>query len=130
MTTLSDGTTTVTLPADLVWGDEYTWAPVQQSQTRTITGGLIVQSQARLGGRPITLASSTDDRAWLSRTVLEQLRAWAAVPAQALVLTLRGLAHNVIWRHEDGAIQADAVMDWADVAADDDYRATLRFTEI
>lgn len=130
MTTLSDGTTTVQLPDSLAWADEYTWAPVEQSVQRTLTGALIVTTTARTVGRPITLAQQADGAPWVLRTVLEQLRAWAAVPGQALVLTLRGVALNVMWRHQDVAIEATPVMPYADVAAGDAYRVQLRLMTI
>ena len=39
---LSDGSTTVELSADMSWSDEYTWSPVVQTVTNTLTGALIV----------------------------------------------------------------------------------------
>ena len=128
MTTLSDGTTTIDL-GQMTWLDELTWAPVEQSATRTITGGLVLRVAARTGGRPITLASDADDKGWLLRSALQQCRSWAAVadPAFRLTLLLAGEAYTVVWRHQDGAIEAALVMPWHDPQPDDDYRATLRF---
>lgn len=130
MSTLSDGTTTITLSDGLAWVDEFAWAPVQQAVDRTITGALVVQTAGRTGGQPITLAAESDDKGWISRAALLQCRAWTAVPGQVLTLTYRGATYSVIWRHQDGALDARPVMAWSDDQADDDYRATLRFMRI
>lgn len=130
MTTLSDGTTTVDLPAALAWTDEFTWAPVEQSVQRTLTGALIVSTTARTVGRPITLAQQADGGPWVLRPALQQLQAWAAVPGQALMLTLRGVAYAVMLRHQDGALEATPVVAYADVAAGDAYRLTLRLMTV
>ena len=130
MTTLSDGTTTVALPDALAWTDEYTWAPVEQNVQRTLTGALIVTTTARTVGRPITLAQQADGGPWVLRPALQQLQAWAAVPGQALTLTLRGVALAVMLRHQDVALEATSVMPFADVAASDAYRLTLRLMTI
>ena len=98
-----------------------------QSARHTITGALVVTTQAMLAGQPITLAAEREDQGWISRAALQQCRTWAAVPGQALTLTYRGTAYAVVWRHQDGAIDASPVMRWTDDDAQDDYRATLRF---
>ena len=121
-TTLSDGTTTIALSDHLQWRDELTWSPVSQQVQTSLTGALIVYAAARTAGRPITLSG-----AWLTRAVLDQCQAWAAVPGQALSLSLRGTAYAVLWRQQDGAIEATPVIPWVDVDAADYYRATLRF---
>ena len=131
MTTLSDGVATITLNTDgLMWADEFAWNPVEQSTQRTITGALIVQTAARVAGRPITLAAEDESSGWITRAALDQCRAWASVPGKQLVLTYRGTARDVIWRHEDTAIDAAPVAAFNDVQSGDYYRATLRFMEI
>ena len=131
MTTLSDGTTTVTFSDDLVWADEFAWAPVEQSVDRTITGALIVQTAARTAGRPITLAAEDDGSGWITRGALDQFKVWAAVPGQVMTLVYRGQSHTVIWRHQDTALTAAPVVFYAGpVESADKYRATLRFMEI
>lgn len=127
MSTLSDGTTTVTLDDGLAWADEFSWQPVAQSTRRTITGGLVVTQQVMTAGQPMTLAAEQDDKGWISRATLLQCLAWAGTPGQVLTLTYRGTAYTVLWRLEDGPIDAHPVMPWLDDQAQDDYRATLRF---
>jgi hypothetical protein len=129
--TLTVGATTVALPPDLYWSDETAWHPVAQSAERTLTGAVIVSSQARSGGRPITLEPPVQLASWMPRTAIEQLQAWADTPGQQMTLTLRGLPRTVIWRHQDGEVMtARPVQHYADVLPDDAYTATLKFMEI
>lgn len=130
MTTLSDGTTTVTFTDDLMWSDEFAWMPVEQSAQRTITGGLVVQSAARTAGQPITLAAPDPASGWITRAALDQFKVWAAVHGQQLTLVYRGVTRTVIWRHQDTAIEATPVVPYADVQSGDYYRAVLRLMGI
>lgn len=130
---LSDGTTTVNLHPDLFWSDENDWHPVEQSVERTITGALIVQTATREGGtgRPITLGPIDEESAWMTHATLTQLRNWAAVPGQELTLTLRGVTHDVLFRHQDGAaIEAAPVVHFNTVDTTDFYRVTIRLMVI
>lgn len=128
--TLSDGTTTVEVHKDLLWSDENIWNPVEQTKARTVTGALVVQVGQRVGGRPITLEPEADDSAWMHLSVVAQLRNWAAVPAQQLELTLRGVVRTVIFRHEDGGFEARPVIHYDDVVDTDWYLCVLRLTEL
>lgn len=131
MITLSDGTTTLTLHPDLLWPDENNWHPVEQTVQRTITGAVIVSVGARIKGRSITLQPEDQSSAWMSRTTIEALRNWAAVPGKQMTLTLRGIAYSVIFRHHDGqAVDATPIIHYNDVEASDWYSITLRFMEV
>lgn len=100
---LSDGGTTLDLPADLEWVDEYDWQPVTQEAGYTLSGALVLETAAKLAGRPITLVGDAD-RCWLARAQLAALDAWASVPGQTLTLTLRGVARQVVYRHQDAPV--------------------------
>ena len=128
--TLAVSTTTLTLPSDLEWTDEYSWQPVEQETEFSITGALIVQTGERQAGRPITLAGETD-RSTLLRAALDQLATWAATPGQEMTLTMRGAAHTVIFDHP-GAIQAAQLVPGApiDTAGGGRYAVTIKFLEI
>lgn len=128
--TLAYDGTTVTLDSDYYWADENNWQPVEQSAERTVTGALVVSVAQRTGGRPITLQPENDNCGWLRYSDLSTLRAWAAVAGREMTLTLRGVAHTVIFRHQDGAIDATPVVHYSDVDADDWYRVGLRFMEV
>lgn len=128
--TLADSGTTLTLHPDLLWNDEHDWHPVEQTTERSITGALIVQSAARQYGRPITLQPEDDGSAWMTQGSLDALRNWAAVPGKVMTLTMRGIARQVMFRHQDGAVAASPVVHYSDVLSGDYYRITLRFMEV
>lgn len=127
---LTFGATTLALPEDLYWADE-AWAHVEQTALRSVTGALIVSTMSRVAGRPITLRPEDDRSALLPRSTLETLMSWANVPGREMVLNLRGVDYDVIFRHHDGsAIEAVPFVHYNDVAATDLYVATLKFTVI
>lgn len=129
--TLQYLTTTLNLDPDLLWEDEFNWHPVEQSAERTVTGALVVSTAARTGGRPITLRPEDDSSAWMPRSLVDALRAWAAVPGREMTLTLRGVSRTVIFRHQDGtALEAVPVVHFSDIGSNDWYRCTLRFQEV
>lgn len=128
--TLTDGTTTLDLNPDLRWTDEDNWHPVQQAVQRTLTGALDIQSAAMIKGRPITLEPENDDSAWTTSSAVVQLRNWAAVPGQVLTLTLRGVSQSVIFRHQDGGLEARPVVHYRDRHTSDFYLVTVRLMEI
>lgn len=128
--TLTYLSTTVTLDPDLTWPDELMWYPVEQSVERSITGAMIVSVSTRVAGRPITLAPENDSASWMPRSVIDTLKSWAAIAGAQMTLSLRGINHTVIFRHQDGAIDARPVTHFSDVDSADRYLATLRFTEV
>lgn len=128
--TISDGITTVTLHPDLLWADENSWNPVEQTAERTLTGGLIVSAALRDGGRPITLEPENDESGWMTRATVEALRNWAAVPGKELTLTLRSVAYTVLFRHQDGGLDARPVVHYSDANSADYYLCVVRLMEI
>jgi len=112
----------LTLPADLVWSDEFAWAGSISATKRTIQGRAIVQAQSvpTNSGRSITLGS---DSAWLTRADLLTLQGWAGVAGKEMLLTLHdGRSFQVVFRHwEAPAIDAGQVFATADPEATDTY---------
>jgi hypothetical protein len=127
--TLTYLSTTLALPPHLLWVNEFAWQPVAMSPPRYSLGGaLIVESAARLAGRPIELASESD---WMLRSDVLTLRTWAALPGQTFSLVLRGEpARTVIFDQQAGPIVAEQVLDYSDPAPGDFYRLGLRFLEV
>jgi hypothetical protein len=118
----------LTLPADLIWTDEYRWNPVAQQENVTLDGALVVQAMAQQTGRPITLAGG-EDYAWVRRSLLEQLRAKANTPEQEMTLTLNdGSEHTVIFTGD--RMSADPVWTVSDPDDDQPYVVTLFFREV
>ncbi len=125
---------TLTLPDDLLWSDEHSWSPVVSSVSYLITGSLLVQSATRQAGRAITLVGAAD-MAWVTRSVANLLRDWAALPLDAVSgrfeLTLfDGRVFTVAFRHGDGAIEAEPVTGFPGRFDSDFYRVTLKLMQI
>jgi len=82
----------IALPDTLVWEDEFTWSPVEQSTVEySLTGAPIVQQSTKLAGRPITLAGKSDSNAHtggISRTNLLALQTALTVTGATWTLTL------------------------------------------
>ncbi|MFN3415887.1 MAG: hypothetical protein ACK4ZD_06175 [Caldimonas sp.] len=128
--TLSNGTQTLALPDTLAWIDEFTWSPVVQTTEHTVTGALVVDAGVRQAGRQITLEGDADT-VWATRALVAELQAWASVPGQTYVLTLRGQQRSVIFDHERGGISAtEPVAFFSDPAPTDFVGLSLRFIEV
>ena len=127
--TLSAGGTTVALDADLLWADENSWHPVEQTIERSVTGAQIISVGTRIGGRNITLQPEDDGSAWMTLATVTQLKVWAAIAGQQMQLTLRGVTRTVIFRHPE-PMEAVPVVHYSDIQDADWYRLTLRFLEI
>lgn len=130
MATLSNGTTTVTIPDALEWTDEFDYSPVTQDTQRTIGGAFIVQEAGEQFGRPITLEGG--EPVWLLRNTLRQLVKFAETVGGKYTLTLAdGTVYTVIFRR-DGTNAAPVTAEplWRrNIQGDDDYvkNITLRF---
>lgn len=121
------GSTTIDIPNDLEWVNEYGWSEVEQSTDRSVTGALIVEHGTKTAGRPITL-QGRDDQGWVSRSTLDALYSLAAVPGQVMTLTnAEGNVYSVIFDHTAGAIEARRAYFITPANASTDYAVTLRF---
>jgi hypothetical protein len=89
-----------TLSGSLQWLEKDAWSPVAQTTQYTLGGGLVVYTQQLLAGRPITL-EATEDTGWITRTMLDQIEALAAVPGAVYTLVVHGYSANVIFRHDE-----------------------------
>jgi hypothetical protein len=128
--TLTDGTTTVTLPDDILWRDELDWSPVDQSVEYLLSGSLDIQVGTRLAGRPITLGGD-ESSSWMARGTILALLDWAVVAGQQLTLDYHGRSFAVIFRHQDApAVDAKAVVEQVPPADEDWYWVTLKFMEV
>lgn len=130
MTTLSDGTTTVTLPNSMEWIDEHSWSPVAQQIQPTFGGGLVVSENAVIAGRPITLAGGPN--VWVTKTTLDALKTLVNVAGVALTLTLPDARtfQVVVNRSSSGGLVAKPVWRKNIYTGDDNFTLTLNLTEI
>jgi len=126
--TITRGGTTVALPDEMAWPDEFGWSPVEQSTERSISGELVIDAAAKVGGRQITLQGG-DDFGWMTRAEVATLEAWRAIPAAEMTLVFRGTTRTVVFDHERTALEYQAVADFADPEPTDHCAVTLRFIE-
>lgn len=116
----------VSIPAGLVWIDEFDWADAVHEFTHGITGALLVDAGQRLAGRPITLQGE-DDSGWIERSVLASIQAKAGAAGVTYTFT-----------HDDGRsfsvlimeISASPAVRVEDPPADWPYIATIRMIEV
>lgn len=130
--TLSDGASTITLPDNMDWTDEFSWSPVQQATQYALSGALLIDEDTRLAGRPITLAPAPGMGS-IPKAALDQLYAWAAVSGQQLTLTLNdGRSFNVRFSLAGVAVDAKPIRGWRVPAGteNDRWKTTLRFIEV
>ncbi|MDD3328300.1 MAG: hypothetical protein PHW25_14555 [Zoogloea sp.] len=134
MTTLANGQTVITLPADLLRTDAHGWSPVRQSVDYTLDGALWIDVSVAQAGEPITLSGGQSGELYwgaMTRAAYAQLRALADAPGQSYTLTHLGAAYQVVWRHHDApALDAVDVIDYADPTAAELVLPTLKFTVI
>lgn len=81
----------ISLPADIVWKDEFDWAAAVSSLKYSVTGAAIVQTRIRQAGRPLTLESAANDQGCVSRATVAALRALADTGRT-----------NIVFTHADG----------------------------
>lgn len=130
MNSLTYSGTTLVLPDDLEWPDEYTWRPVEQRTSYSLAGSLIVESAAKAAGRSITLRGD-EASAWVTRAAADQLAAWVAQAGITLSLVLRsGTPRNVIFDHANGPLTVTPIADYSDPIASDYCAVELRLLEV
>lgn len=84
--TLDDGETTIILPDDLEWVDEYNWSNVQQDVQQTMGGGLVISESINIAGRPLTLESG--ENVWVNKSVIDALMVLVNTIDKTYTLTL------------------------------------------
>lgn len=120
----------VSLNPNLVWDDEHAWSPVAQSVRPTLDGGLAVFHATLAAGRPITL-KSTQDTGWLTKTQVDAIAALADTPGGVFTLDIRGVARQVMFRHQDApAFEAAPLIPRPNPASTDWYLATLKLMQL
>lgn len=120
----------ISLPADLLWSDEWTSASVAQSVRRTLDGSLVVFYGGLRTGLPITLETQPD-AGWLTRVQVESLARLAASPGGIYTLALRGQAFQVMFRHhEPPAFEARPLVPLAQPQPGDFHLATIKLMTV
>jgi len=115
----------LTLPNDLIWSDEFDWSPIQQTESYTLTGALVVESGKMLAGRPITLAGD-EKSAWATRAQVNALYALLDTDPTMLLTLHDGRTFNVKFKHAGQPVQAKPVIDYNNPDDSDWYTLTLK----
>ena len=120
----------ITLPDDLEWSDEFEWSPVEDAIDTALSGSLVIHSGTRPKGRTITLEGS-DSAAWITRSVLDQIKALADSNPSDLMLGYHGRNFNVRFRYSEKPYSARPVVFYSGVSLPDDYYTiTIRLMEV
>ena len=122
----------VTLSDGFLWSDEFDWNPIEQKQDYAVDGALIIQEGKKKSGRPISLTADKN-MAWLKRHVVSKLKDWSVLQ-EKFELQFNYFhdkrTFNVVFNHQDKAIEAKPVLEHPSVSDDDEYNVTLRFLEL
>lgn len=118
----------ITLPSDLIWSDEFDWTPMQQNESYTLSGALVIETGLKLKGRQITLTSGED--VWIDRQTVVALYAKLSSSA-VMVLTLNDArVFNVIFRNSQQPLQATPIIDYATPDNADWYSLSLKLMQV
>jgi len=120
----------IEIQKDFVWVDEFDFTPIEQSETRTLTGALVLETAVKQKGRPITIAEG-DKPARVLRSVVNTLDALLALN-KVMDLTLQdGRTFRVRFKHNDGKPIESKPHIYFDVMDDNDYYTlTLKLIEV
>ena len=93
----------IQLSHDLMWKDEHSWSPVTAAVDYSLTGAMLIETATRKAGRPITLTYPSDEMAWHTRALVDQLYAWSEEAGRQFTLELNdGRQFTVVFRHHEG----------------------------
>ncbi|MFP6821437.1 hypothetical protein [Acinetobacter sp.] len=122
----------VTLSDGFLWSDEFDWNPIEQKQDYAVDGAFIIQEGKKKSGRPISLTADKN-MAWLKRHIVSKLKDWSVLQ-EKFELQFNYFhdkrTFDVVFNHQDKAIEAKPVLEHPSVSDDDEYNVTLRFLEL
>jgi hypothetical protein len=119
----------LTLHRDLLWIDEWDWTPMQQTQTYSITGALIIERGTKQAGRPITLAGDNTS-GLISRADLKTLQAKLST-TNTMMLTLNDARKfNVIFNHAQKPIESKPWIDYSNPEDTDFYTLKINLLAV
>jgi hypothetical protein len=125
--TLSDGTTTINLPAGLQWVNEFSEGRVMQATKRTLAGTVVVSSSIIASGIRIQLESGSD-YAWVKKVEVDKLKVFSDQSNLQLTLVFQGGTKIVMFDHAGGkGFEATPIYPFANPNNDTYYRVKLSF---
>lgn len=121
----------ITIPDALEWVNEFEYNQVEQTVDRSISGAAIIQEAATTFGREINLVGGPDG-AWVTKSVVDSIRALEATPDNVLVLNYHdGRNFNVVFNRSGGsAIEARQVTRYGLSGPDKLYTLTIRLLTV
>jgi hypothetical protein len=129
---LTDGTTDLALPDDLIWRDRTEWTAVAATDTRGITGKINRQSSTKIAGRPITLSPPMPDMALVPYLTVRTVRDWTDDPAKTMTLTFAGgESFTVRFRYDnDSPLKAEPALGFTRYDDAELWRLTLNLITV
>jgi len=121
---------TIEIPTDFIWVDEFDFTPIQQSETLTLTGALVIETGVKQKGRLITISEGDKPARALKSTVDALYALLAQNKVMSLVLQ-DSRTFNVRFKNNNGKpIEAKPHI-YFDVMDDNDYYTlTLKLIEV
>ena len=123
--TISDASSTIILPDDLVWRNEFDTSQIAQSQSRTLGGNLVVFESQKIAGRKIALESDADS-GWITRNDLDLLRSMFEQVDTDLTLVRNAVSFTVrVDRSSGSGIKVIPVIDCSNPSSTDKYALSV-----
>ena len=119
----------LTLPTDLIWLDEFDWTPVEQTQSYSITGALIIQSGVKQAGRTVTLAGDNSS-GLIGRADLKTLQSKANSNSQMTLTLNDARTFNVVFNYAKNPIEAKQWIDYSDPVDTDFYTLKINLLTV
>lgn len=131
--TLVSGSTTVTLPGDMLWTDRRARSVVAQNIQIAANGAVVVEEFQQIGGFPVTLVARGAGDTWVTQDVVDQLMALADAP-QTSPMTLTYNDGTVVsvrfsYNGTTPAVDAAPVLPIFPMSGSDGYSLTLRLRQ-
>jgi hypothetical protein len=117
------------LPPDMVWVDEFDWSPIAQTETRSLSGALIIETAEKLEGRPITLVGDPES-GWITKAKVDALYEKLLITTP-LVLTLQNnQTFNVTWRHSEKPVDMKPLKYNRIMKPDSKYYGSIKLIQV
>jgi hypothetical protein len=96
----------------MLWTDQYDWTPTEQTETRTLTGALVIETAQKQAGRPITL-TGTAESGWATKAQVDAVFAMLSTTTPLVLVLPDGTTFNVTFRNKDNPpVQAKPLLDY------------------
>jgi hypothetical protein len=120
----------IQIPSGVLWINQYNYTPTVTTKDISITGALLIQHQNATSGRPIIL-ESTQNHGWVTRTLVDQLRADSETLTTKIFTAEDSTTYNVHWDHSSGfAIVASPLLIKSKYEPDDFFIVTLNLITV